>query len=162
MAKQAKFQADGSAEQLEKTIIKSTDFDAKDMKNLWFLMTNPRTNKIHSKMAFGSQLFAILLDFHPPQGVPKPPQTSKNPKKSRAKKSIKNRASTEPPKMSFDYFWVGPAQIEGVRVLATLSQENPNFAWKVLHFSLFRKTWFFKPQRGIDNPQLACAAPCRT
>ena len=109
-----------------------------------------------------SQLLASLTDFDPLQGVPKSSKTTKKPKKSDAKKSPQNKPPSEPPKMSFGYFWVGPAQIEGVRVLATLSQENPNFAWKVLHFSLFRKTWFFKPQRGIDNPQLACAAPCRT
>ena len=162
MAKQAKFQADGSAEQLEKTIIKSTDFDTKDMKNLWFLMTNPRTNKNHSKIASRRQLFAILTDFDPLQGVPKSSKTTKKAKKSDAKKSPKNKPPSEPPKMSFGSLWRGLPQIEGVRVLATLSQENPNFAWKVLHFWVFCTSWFFKPQGGIDNPQLACAAPCRT
>ena len=62
--------------------------------------------------------------------------------------------------MSSGSLWLNLTQIEGVRVLEVLSQENPNFAWKVLHFWLFCKTWFFKPQGGIDNPQLACAAPC--
>ena len=109
-----------------------------------------------------SQLLASLTDFDPLQGVPKSSKTTKKAKKSEAKKSLTNRPPSELPKMSAGYLCRGLPQIEGVRVLATLSQENPNFAWKVLHFLLFRKTWFFKPQGGIDNPQLACAAPCRT
>ena len=125
-------------------------------------MTNSRTSKIHSKIASRSQLFAILTDFDPPLGIPKRTKTIQKPKKTRAKKSLKNRPPSEPPKMSLDYLWRCLTQIEGVRVLATLSQENPNFAWKVLHFWVLCTSWFFKPQGGIDNPQLACAAPCRT
>ena len=125
-------------------------------------MPNSRTSENHAKFASRSQLCTIWTDFDPPLGFPKLVQTIQKQKKSEAKKSLKNRPPAEPPKMSFDYFWVGLPQIEGARVLATLSQENPNFAWKVLHFSLFRTSWFFKPQGGIDNPQLACAAPCST
>ena len=113
-------------------------------------------------MASRRQLFAILTDFDPLQGVPKSYKTTKKPKKSDAKKSPQNKPPSEPPKMSSGYLCRGLPQIEGVRVLATLSQENPNFAWKILHFLVFCKSWFFKPQGGIDNPQLACAAPCRT
>ena len=140
----------------------ATDFDAKYMKKPIFLMTNPRTSENHPKFGSRSQLRAILPDFDPPLGTPKRAKTIQKQKKSEAKKSLKNRPPSEPPKMSFDYLWRGLAQSKGVRVLATLSQENPNFAWKVLHFLFFCKSWFFKPQRGIDNPQLACAAPCRT
>ena len=113
-------------------------------------------------MTSRSQLFAILTGFDPPLGVPEPAQTIKKQKKRDPQKSLKNRPPSEPSKMSFGYLGLSLTQSKGVRVLATLSQENPNFAWKVLHFSLFRTSWFFKPQGGIDNPQLACAAPCRT
>ena len=125
-------------------------------------MTNSRTSKIHSKIASRSQRFAILMDFDLPLGVPKRTKTIQKPKKTKAKKSLKNSPLTEPSKMSFGSLGLSLTQSKGVRVLATLSQENPNFAWKVLHFSLFFKSWFCRPQRGIDNPQLACAAPCRT
>ena len=125
-------------------------------------MTNPRTSENHRKFGSRSQLFAILTDFDLPLGVPKRTKTIQKPKKTKAKKSLKNSPPPEPSKMSFGSLGLSLAQSKGVRVLATLSQENPNFAWKVLHFLLFRKTWFFKPQGGIDNPQLACAAPCRT
>ena len=125
-------------------------------------MKKPRTSENHRKFGSRSQLFAIFTDFDLPLGVPKRAKTIQKQKKSEAKKSLKNRPPSEPPKMSYGYLWRGLTQIEGVRVLATLSQENPNFAWKVLHFSLFLKSWFCKPQGGIDNPQLACAAPCRT
>ena len=162
MAKQAKIDTNVPAEGLRKTTKNTTDFDTKNMKKLWFLKTNQRTSKNQSKMASRSQLFAILTDFDPPQVGAKTPQTTQKPKKSEAKKSLKNRPSTEPPKMSLGSLCRGLAQSKGVRVLATLSQENLNFAWKVLHFSLFRTSCFFKPQGGIDNPQLACAAPCRT
>ena len=73
------------------------------MRNLGFFWTNPRTTKIHSKFASRSQLFAILTDFAAPLGVPEPAQTIKKPKNSEAKKSLKNRLPSEPPKMSFDY-----------------------------------------------------------
>ena len=125
-------------------------------------MPNPRTSENHPKFGSRSQLFAILTDFDPPLGVPKRTKTIQKPEKTKAKKSLKNSPPSEPPKMSFGSLWRCLTLIKGVRVLATLSQENPNFAWKVLHFLLFRKSWFFKPQGGIDNPQLACAAPCST
>ena len=115
---------------------------------------------MHSKIAPRSQLLRILTDFDVPQGVPKSSQTTQKPKKSKAKKSLKTRPPSEPPKMSSGYLFLNLTQIEGVRVLDVLSQENLTFAWKVLHFWVFRKSWFFKPQGGIDNPQLACAAPC--
>ena len=137
-------------------------FDTKNMQNPWFSMTNPRTHTNHWKMPSRSQLLAILTDFEPFQGVPKSSKTTKKAKKSETKKSLKNSPPAEPPKMSFDSLGRCLTQIEGVQVLATWSQENPNFAWKVLHFLFFCKSWFFKPQGGIDNPQLACAAPCRT
>ena len=66
-------------------------------------MTNPRTSENHPKFGSRSQLFAILTDFDTPQGAPKPPQSTEKTKKSEAKKSLKNRPSTEPPKMSFGY-----------------------------------------------------------
>ena len=103
-------------------------------------MTNPRTSENHRKFGSRSQLFAILTDFDPPLGVPKRAKTIQKQKKSEAKKSLKNRPPSEPPKMSSGYLWRCLAQIEGVRVLATLSQENPNFVWKVLHFWLFFKS----------------------
>ena len=111
-------------------------------------------------MASRSQLLPILSDVDPPQGVPKPPQSTQKPKKSQTKNSLKNSLSMEPPKMSSDYLWLNLPQSKGVRVLEVRSEENLNFAWKVLHFLVFRKLRFFKPQGGIDNPQLACAAPC--
>ena len=124
------------------------------------MKTNPRTSQIHSKMPPRSQLLSILTDFESLQDVPKSLQTTKKPKKNEAKKNLKKSPSTELPKMSSGSLWRCLAQIKGVWVLSTLSQENLNFAWKVLHFLVFCKPWFFKPQGGIDNPQLACAAPC--
>ena len=52
-----------------------------------------------------SQLFAILTDFDLHLGTPKLAQTIQKQKKSEAKKSLKNRPPSEPPKMSFDYLW---------------------------------------------------------
>ena len=61
--------------------------------------------------------------------------------------------------MSFGSLLRGLAQFEGAQVLATLSRENPNFAWKVCHFSIFLTSWFLRPQQGIDNPPfgMCCA-----
>ena len=99
-------------------------------------------------MASRSQLLAILTDFDPLQGVPKSSKTIQKQKKCEAKKNLKNSPPAEPPKMSFDYLWRGLTQIEGVWVLATLSQENPNFAWKVCHFFDFPHKLVFKAPAG--------------
>ena len=109
---------------------------------------NPRTHKNHRKMPSRSQLLGSLTDFDPLQGVPKSSQTIKKAKKSEAKKCLKNRPPSEPPKMSFDSLWRCLTLIKGVRVLATLSQENPNFAWKVLHFFGFLHKLVFQAPGG--------------
>ena len=90
----------------------------------------------------------ILPDFDPPLGVPKLAQIIQKRKKSEAKKNVQNRPSSEPPKMSSGYLWLSLTLVKGVRVLATLSQENPNFAWKVLHFCGFLHKLVFQSPGG--------------